>query len=51
MVLRLIGFFLLAAALTAQAQTYPSKPVRLIVADAAGGAPDQLARALAQKLS
>src|SRR5262245_21005752 len=33
------------------AQTYPSKPVRLIVADAAGGAPDQLGRALAQKLS
>ena len=51
MFFRLIGFFLLTAALTAQAQTFPSKPLRLIVADAAGGAPDQLGRALAQKLS
>ena len=51
MAFRLIAFFLLTAALAAQAQTYPSKPVRLIVADAAGGAPDQLGRALAQKLS
>ena len=33
------------------AQSYPAKPVRLIVADAAGGAPDQLGRILAQKLS
>ena len=33
------------------AQNYPVKPIRLIVADAAGGAPDQLARILAQKLS
>jgi len=35
----------------ASAQSYPAKPIRLIVADAAGGAPDQLARILAQKLS
>src|SRR5687768_3236127 len=33
------------------AQSYPVKAVRLIVADAAGGAPDQLGRILAQKLS
>ena len=33
------------------AQGYPTKAVRLIVADAAGGAPDQLARIVAQKLS
>src|SRR5687767_253727 len=47
----LLGIALLAAGLDALAQAYPSKPVRLIVADAAGGAPDQLGRALAQKLS
>ena len=35
----------------ALAQGYPTKPVRLVVADAAGGAPDQLARILAQRLS
>jgi tripartite-type tricarboxylate transporter receptor subunit TctC len=33
------------------AQGYPVRPVRLIVADAAGGAPDQLARILSQKLT
>jgi len=42
-------FFLFATG--AGAQTYPAKAVRLIVADAAGGAPDQLARILAQRLS
>ena len=36
---------------TAGAQPYPVKPIRLIVADAAGGAPDQLGRIVAQKLS
>jgi tripartite-type tricarboxylate transporter receptor subunit TctC len=35
----------------ATAQGYPVRPVRLIVADAAGGAPDQLGRILAQKVS
>ena len=42
---------LAAAGAQVTAQTFPSKPIRLIVADAAGGAPDQLARILAQKLS
>jgi tripartite-type tricarboxylate transporter receptor subunit TctC len=42
---------LLAACAGAAAQSYPAKPVRLIVADAAGGAPDQLARVLAKTLS
>jgi len=37
--------------LAALAQDYPAKPMRLIVADAAGGAPDQLGRILAQRLS
>lgn len=44
-----------ALALTAQqvcaADAYPSRPVRLIVASAPGGAPDILARSIAQKLS
>jgi len=35
----------------ASAQTYPNHPIKLIVADSAGGAPDQLARLLTQKLS
>ena len=34
----------------AVAQTYPTKPVRLIVAQAAGGASDILIRPVAQKL-
>ena len=42
---------MLGACAGALAQDYPVKPVRLIVADAAGGAPDQLGRLLAQKLS
>ena len=49
---RLLAFsILLVCAGVASAQQYPAKPVRLIVADAAGGAPDQLARILAQELS
>jgi len=38
-------------ALGASAQPYPNRPIKLIVADSAGGAPDQLGRLLAQKLS
>jgi|SRR5436190_3322769 len=46
------AFMLLAVACgAAGAQTYPTKPVRLIVADAAGGAPDQLARIVSAKLA
>lgn len=53
--LRLTGLLALSlcsvCAGNATADDYPVKPVKLIVADAAGGAPDQLGRILAQKLS
>ena len=35
---------LLFLSLGAYAQGYPNRPVKLVVADAAGGAPDQLGR-------
>ena len=38
-------------ALGASAQMYPNRPIKLIVADSAGGAPDQLGRLLTEKLS
>jgi tripartite-type tricarboxylate transporter receptor subunit TctC len=41
----------IVCALDASAQTYPNRAIRLIVADSAGGAPDQLGRLLAEKLS
>ncbi len=52
--LHLGALLLMASALCAvgaSAQPYPNRPVKLIVADSAGGAPDQLARLVAQKLS
>jgi len=47
----LLPFALVFAGADVRAQAYPARPIRLIVADAAGGAPDQLGRILAQKLS
>jgi tripartite-type tricarboxylate transporter receptor subunit TctC len=41
----------LAAPASAEAQTYPSRPVRMVVAFSAGGTIDALGRILAQKLS
>ena len=52
--LHCVVLLLMACALCAtgaSAQPYPNRPVKLIVADSAGGAPDQLARLIAQKLS
>jgi len=40
-----------AASIAARAQTYPARPVRLIVGDAVGGAPDIVARLIGQWLS
>jgi tripartite-type tricarboxylate transporter receptor subunit TctC len=51
MIARILALAMLTVSLGVGAQTYPSRPVRLIVADAAGGAPDQLGRILAQRLS
>ncbi len=49
--LPLLALLLFVFSVGAGAQAYPNRAVRLIVADAPGGAPDQLGRLLAQKLS
>ena len=47
----LLAFALVAYGIGTGAQDFPSRTIRLIVADAPGGAPDQLGRLLAEKLS
>ena len=47
----LAGFVLLIAAFAAQAQSYPAKPVRIIVPFPAGGGLDFTTRVIAQKLN
>ena len=49
-----VAFFILVSALAlspAHAQTFPSKPVRIIVPFAAGGAVDVLARLIGAKVT
>ena len=49
--LGVIGLLLLAAAPSTLAQTYPGKPLRMVVPFPAGGSADIVARALNQRLS
>lgn len=46
-----VACVLLASSFAATAQTYPAKPIRVIVGQAPGGATDIVSRALAQKLT
>jgi tripartite-type tricarboxylate transporter receptor subunit TctC len=48
---RALGLSLAAASALAQAQSYPSRPIRFIVPNAAGGTTDLVARTVAQRVS
>ena len=51
MIERLLPLLLALTAIAANAQDYPSRPVKIIVPYAAGGVPDVLARTVGQRLS
>ncbi|MGZ8262706.1 MAG: Bug family tripartite tricarboxylate transporter substrate binding protein [Burkholderiales bacterium] len=46
-----LGVFLTASSVSINAQSYPSRPIRFIVPNAAGGSTDLVARTVAQKVS
>ena len=46
-----LGAVSLVSAAAVQAQSFPNKPIRIIVSTAPGGSPDVLARTVGQKLS
>ena len=48
---RLIAGLIFVAAFAVQAQDYPSKPIRILVPFAPGGAVDTTARVLAQAMT
>ena len=50
MILKILSALLLAGAAQVFAQSYPAKPVRMVVNFPPGGAADQLGRALSAKL-
>ena len=47
----LAGLFLAVTALTTFAQSYPNKPIRLVVPYPAGGGTDTLGRIMAERLA
>ena len=51
MLIRLVFLLLLACTATAGAQTYPSRPVRVLIPFPPGGAPDLTGRVLAGRLA